>query len=182
VTAQTAGTLGGTGTISRPVTILGGGTLNPGAAAPGTLTVNSGVVFDPSGLPATFAARLAGPASADQLVVNFGNVSLNNATLSIDLGYAPNSLDRFFLIVNNGANPIGGPFTGPGDGQPRTFVFNGTSYTGWLYYGGNFDTNELTGGNDLVLSFSPVPEPAGLLGIALAALTTGSILRRRTRA
>jgi autotransporter-associated beta strand protein len=180
VTAQTAGTLGGTGTISRPVTISGGGTLNPGAAAPGTLTVNPGVVFDPGSQPATFAARLAGPGSADRLVVN-GNVSLNGATLGVSLGYAPDPSDRFFLIVNNGANPVAGQFAGLADGDSRTFTFNGTQYTGWVYYTANFDTDQLTGGNDVVLTFTPVPEPASVLGVAAAAAGLLALRRRLPR-
>ena len=108
-----------------------------------------------------------------------GGVSLNGATLNVILGYHPNAADRYFLIVNDGTDAIGSTFAGLPNGQSRLFAFDGMAHTGWIYYTGDFASNSLVGGNDIVLSFTPVPEPTGILGIALATIATGTILRRR---
>lgn len=135
----TGGTLNGTGTVG-PVTATGG-TISPGLS-PGILSSSS--VSFAAGV--SFAVELNGPVVGvdyDQLNVS-GTVSLNGATLTATLGFAPTSATSFTIIANDTSDPVVGTFTGLGEGA--TFLLGTTAAT-ITYQGGD--------GNDVVLSVGP---------------------------
>jgi hypothetical protein len=174
VTVLSGGTLGGTGTVAAPVTVQSGGTIAPGMS-PGTLTVGSLTMASGS----TFAAELNGATagSYDQIVSN-GIVSLGGATLSLSLGYVPQGTDVLFLVNNQSASPISGVFAGLPEGALVSFTYNAANYSAILSYKGDFGTNSVTGGNDIVLSAFNAPEPGSLALLGLLALPAAAILRR----
>jgi fibronectin-binding autotransporter adhesin len=122
-TTVDAGTLGGTGVVTRPVTTEPGATLAPGDNAPGILT--TGRVALSSG--STFSVQLGGPMPGNaatnygQLDAN-GNVSLNNATLAADLTFVPALAQTFTLIQATGN--ISGQFA-----QGMFVVLSGITYS-----------------------------------------------------
>ena len=142
------------------------------------LTVTSGNVTMTSG--ATFAVALNGTmtgTSYSQLVVDTSGyvISLNGANLNAVVGYTPGAGDNLFVIRNLTGNPINGTFAGlpPGSQVPGTPFF--VSYTG------NSLNNSTSGGNDVVLYTSPVPEPLHALAIGAASAGVLGWLRRRKR-
>jgi fibronectin-binding autotransporter adhesin len=161
------GTLGGTGTINRPVAVNSGGTLAPGDS-PGVLTVTKAVTLTGG---STFLVELNGPTPGngpnnhDQLnLTGGGSISLGGATLAgtIGGGYTPAPTDQLF-IINGGA-------------------VTGTFANGSTVNLGSFNAQIVYNPTSVVLTgFLPVPEPAHLLllcGGAAGAL--GWWRRRRT--
>ena len=101
---------------------------------------------------------------------------MDDATFAATLGYAPAAGDRLFILVNDGSDAIGGRFTGLANGSIVSFP----QYEATISYFGNSATLALTGGNDVVLyNFTPVPEPAGLLGAAALVGLAATRYRRR---
>jgi autotransporter-associated beta strand protein len=89
------GTLGGTGTISGAVTMNSGSTLAPGTVNT-QLSMSNNLTFKPV---ATFTATFNGPTHVNCDRVNVtGQVDPGNATLSINLGYAPSAGDKDTII------------------------------------------------------------------------------------
>jgi hypothetical protein len=174
------GTVTGGGTITGAVTFItfngGANSLRPGsAAAPGrlstgNLTLNAGT---------TLYARLNGttPGTGHDQVAVTGTVSLGDAVLSLTLGggYTPAAGDKLFILTKDGTDPIQGTFAGLPEGA--TLTIGGSTAT--ISYLGDSTTGNLTGGNDVVLYFTPVPEPAGVL--ALAAVGAGGAGLRASR-
>ena len=100
-----------------------------------------------------------------QLTVH-GTISLaGNLTGALLDGFTANAGDLFFIILNQGASPVSGTFSG----NPSSVVFTGAggSQAFLVSYHGNATADTFTGGNDVVLE--AVPEP-GELDLALAAL------------
>lgn len=122
-TTVDAGTLGGTGIVTRTVTTESGATLAPGDNAPGILT--TGRVALSSG--STFSVQLGGPTPGNaatncgQLDAN-GDVNLNNATLAANLTFVPALAQTFTLIQATGN--ISGQFA-----QGMFVVLNGITYS-----------------------------------------------------
>ena len=109
---------------------------------------------------------MSGTPSAGQLAIA-GTVNLIGSTLSLSLLSQPTNGQQFTIINNDGtADAVTGTFAnGP------TITVGSTQFS-INYAGGD--------GNDVVLTASPVPEPAaaGILGLAAA----GLLARRRRRA
>ena len=170
------GTLGGNGSVRGNVTANSGATVAPGNS-PGVLSVFGNVTLN-SG--SNFNVELTGTAVGtqyDQLVVS-GTTTLNNANLNIlSVPVYPALSDQFFIINNTGTGAVSGTFNGLAEGASFSWVLGGDTFTANITYLGDFGTNSLTGGND-VLVYNVVPEPGtfAAIGVGLAALA-----RRRRR-
>jgi autotransporter-associated beta strand protein len=144
------GTLAGTGTINRAVSVASG-TLSPGSNGGvnvGTLTVGyaggSGVTMaSGTSLLVDIDGNTSG--TYDKLVVN-GSVSLDSSTLSPDGAYAPSAGSSLTIIDNDSTDAVTGTFS------------NGASVT----VGGVSMTIDYAGGtgNDVVLSRAPLQAAA----------------------
>ena len=150
VTAHTAGTLAGTGTVSRVVQIGDGGTLAPGATnGLGVLTVATNVTMQTNGtLSITIAAT--SPGQYGRLEVTAGDVALGTgvANLSLDVdSYTAASGDMLWIINNTGTGTTTGYFSG----YPAGSQVTAGGKTFFIQYDGDFDTKTHSGGNDVVL-------------------------------
>jgi hypothetical protein len=174
------GVLGGTGTID----VVTGGVI---VGAAGTLT--GGTMDNVGALSLTGNVTFFG----GRLYVNFdgaGGADRIALTGSLDLGVATN-LDglwlgggptgpssRYWVVVNDGTDPIFGAFANVTLGSPNASLFPDASgfvtFGGQefaVYYNADFGSGAVLGGNDLLLS--PVPEPGsalaltGMLGMVL---------------
>jgi hypothetical protein len=119
----------------------------------------------------------------DQLIVggtNSGGIFLNNATLNATLGYTFEALDRFFIVVNNNESQTVESM-GIFNGLPHGATFNLSGHTAYIYYTGQFQINDLSGGNDVVITFVPIPEPASVLLICGIGAAVGGLAYRRYR-
>lgn len=115
-----------------------------------------------------------------------GSVSLGtNVTLSLSLGFAPNtSVDTFYFILTRADSGIGygNSFAGLAEGAE---IDLGNGFVGTLTYlanwTGNTATSTFTGGNDVAIA---IPEPGTIVtllgGVGLLGL--GRFRRRSTRA
>ncbi|QJW93086.1 Ig-like domain repeat protein [Frigoriglobus tundricola] len=134
-------TLGGNGGIVGAVTVSAGGTVAPGTNGPGLL--NTGAISYAAG--STFAVTLNGTTAESQysqLDVT-GTATLNGATLSLSVGFAP-AVNNTFVILT--ATTIVGTFkdrNGNVLGEGATFDLNGRVYT--ISYLGNQVTLTVTG-------------------------------------
>jgi autotransporter-associated beta strand protein len=170
ISVANGATLGGVGVINRNVTA--NGKLAPGNS-PGLLTINGNLNFSSAGI---FEAELFGNtvgSAYDQLVIN-GLVNLNSANLSLNVDFTPSPSDIFFILANDGIDPISGIFNGLTEGT--TFSF-GNGFSAQITYLADASTSSLTGGNDVALFGVAIPEPGSLLVLGL--LTIGLIGRRR---
>jgi autotransporter-associated beta strand protein len=103
----------------------------------------------------------------DQLKVT-GTVSLaGTLNLALLTGFVPTVGDRFFLVDNDGSDPISGMFANAVHGGIVTVG----GYSFLVSYQGDYATGALVGGNDLVLIAVPsVPEAGSKLFGALGVL------------
>lgn len=143
VIMQSGTTLAGSGTINGAVDAQSGSTINPG---PATGSLSLGGVTMTSGT--TFNVDLNGntPGTQYDLLSISGNVTLGNATLTLNVGFSPANNTNFTIINNTGANPVSGTFNGLPEGSviiigPTAFVLT--------YQGGT--------GNDVVLRSDTIP-------------------------
>jgi fibronectin-binding autotransporter adhesin len=176
------GTLSGIGTIASPVTINAGGKLAPGNNV-GILSVNNTVTF--TSTTSTYVVELNGGTTAgtdyDQLFVGSGgSLTLNNATLSAILSFTPVGTERVFLTNNDFAGAITGTFNGLAEGA----TVNLSTFSATIGYQGDFATNALTGGNDIVLfNFVAIPEPSTwALLVLVGAAAAQWYVRRQSKA
>ncbi|MEI7576632.1 MAG: autotransporter-associated beta strand repeat-containing protein [Armatimonadota bacterium] len=172
------GTLGGNGSVRGNLTVNSGAAVAPGNS-PGILSVFGNVTMN-SG--SAFNVELNGTTPGtgyDQLVVS-GTTTLNNATLNLS-GIAPNTAlsDLFFIVSNTGAGAVSGTFNGLAEGATVSWLVGADTFTGKITYLGDFGTNSITGGNDILIT-NVVPEPGtfAAIGLGLAALAR----RRRKNA
>jgi len=106
-------TLGGAGTISNAAVVVQGGTIDPGDAAAGTLTIAADLQL---GTGATLAFDLTpsdrnSDCMADQLVLQNGNLSgLSNATLRLDVQAQANVDGKTFRVISGGGDYTGTAF------------------------------------------------------------------------
>lgn len=160
--------LSGTGSMG-PVGSLGG-SIRPGNSA-GILTTGS--VVASAGTSFVYELNGATPGTGyDQLQVA-GLVDLGTTSVfTFSASYTPNpALDRFWLIANDGTDPILGQFAGITEGMLTTI--NGQPF--YYTYLADAETNTDSGGNDFAL----VPEPSATL---LVLLSSAGLLRLRRRA
>jgi len=173
-TVKTGATLGGTGIVGD-LTIDAGGFFSPGNS-PGITTVDGDYIQNGT-LQVEIEGLTAGNGTGfhDQVVVN-GTVTLNGAlSLTSFSGFTPVNGDLIFILLNDGTDAITGTFTGLAQGA---VVGNYLGFDWQISYTGRSADNTFTGGNDVVLMATAIPEPrAALLG-GLGML----ILLRRRRA
>jgi autotransporter-associated beta strand protein len=167
VLANVGSTLAGSGTITGPVTIEG--TLSPGPNTAqldtGSLTIDSG-----STLTIDIAGNTAGT-GYDQ-VNTTGSVTLLGGSIALTLSnYAPTFADRFFIILNDGTDPVAGSFTGLPEGS---FVGSSGPYAFFIGYSGNGDGGSV--GNDVFLA---IPEPTSFATLLTGLGVLGALRRRR---
>ena len=179
------GTVMGNGTVVGNVGFSGtGNTLRPGTS-PGHLTVTGNLTLNAG---TTYVAEVNGTtvgSQYDRVTVNgAGNVvSLNGAALNVALGYDPSVNDRLFVIDNQTNNAVSGTFAGlPSNGSTFQITNPNTSNTflATIFYVGDTSSAALAGGNDVVIVFTPVPEPASVFAMcALGVGMIGAFGRRR---
>jgi fibronectin-binding autotransporter adhesin len=177
-----AGTLGGDGSIGGTLNIASASaTLAPGRGA-GVFSVQSNVSFATGADFSVDLGRGGGvqpvPGEYDQLRIgtgvgstSTGSLTLNNADLVLN---APGGLvvnDLFFIMVNDGIDPVSGTFAGRPQGS--NFTVNGYEFT--ISYTADFASNSMSGGNDVALL---IPEPTGV-ALMLGGLATLLCRRRR---
>jgi len=137
--AITGGSLAGEGTVG-PVTVIAG-TLSPGAAGAGILTVDGSVALFSGSM---FTVRLNGlePGTSYSQLVAEGPVFLGGSTLNLVLGFEPPVGSSFEIVQNSGPDPISGTFAGLDEGA--VFAQGGFEFQ-IMYMGGNT-------GNSVVLT------------------------------
>jgi autotransporter-associated beta strand protein len=188
VTVSPGAFLRGSGTIYRKVQLYssstdtpGGGTLSPGGANPGILTIWGNLDMAPTsangGPASTLSIRLNGPnagtgydqvqtfqenaAPAAQVSLGDG-ATTQQANLSLSLGYAPSSSDVFWLITSTNKyaanlgtpNTTTGAFAGLPEGSTVALgTYGGIAFTGTISYRGDLDANNPAAGtgNDVVI-------------------------------
>ncbi|MFT3789230.1 MAG: autotransporter-associated beta strand repeat-containing protein [Tepidisphaeraceae bacterium] len=185
-TTVDTGTLGGSGTISAAVAVNAGGTIAPGNS-PGILTIGGNLSFTGGSLAIEMGGNTPGNTASnhDQVIVN-GTVTLGSSgstTLAPTINYTPSTADQIFFLLNDGVDPIVNDFAGLTNANrydiPITLsVGTAATVNGFLSYVGDSTTGALTGGNDAVIYFTAVPEPATLAGLASLGLLG---LARRAR-
>lgn len=160
-----AGTLSGSGSVGA-VTADSTAVIAPGNS-PGTLSMVS--LTGTTG--ATLSIELGKTAGApvggvDYDQVSTGGILLNDMTLTlVATAGTPNVQigDRFFLVLNQGTEAVGGTFAGLAQGD--RFMFSGLEYeisylADWT---GNYATSAMTGGNDIALLVVPEPGTFSML-------------------
>ena len=154
-----AGNFAGTGTVEYR-------DLHRPGNSPAQVIYGGDVVYTST---ATLAVEIGGAtpgAGHDQLVIA-GAVDLGGAALAVSRinGFTPADGQVFTILDVAGVNPVGGTFAGLAEGA----VFSSGGDTWRISYQGGT-------GNDVTLTFNPVPEPAAVLAAASFGLAA---LRRR---
>jgi autotransporter-associated beta strand protein len=177
------GTLGGNATFTNPLTLGANVTLSPGNS-PGTMTFAAG--FTPNdGLTTIFEFKApTGTPGTDWDLVSISGGIFNLSALSTG-GYT-------LKLVSLDANDTpGGPITGL-TAPTSWIIFQAASLSGFAtggtqftidssqFYGGGFFSVSQSG-NNLLLNFTPVPEPStyALMGLGLAASGLAAWRKRR---
>jgi len=173
------GKLGGTGSIGVAISADTGDTIAPGNSV-GSQTYSAGLTVGSGGV---YEWELIGNAASgagavfDQIVVSGGNLEVNSAAvLALRFASAGSTVsftdafwgtDRKWILIDYTA-------AGASNG-----LFTSGLFTSDVNYGafGAFATANVNG--DVVLQWTPIPEPTSVLG--LAGLFAGCALRRRVR-
>jgi autotransporter-associated beta strand protein len=186
------GTLGGNG-LTGGVAVQDGGTLSPG---PLTATLNTGNLSLQA--ISDLHIEIAGAGAGEYDSVNIsGSVTLaGNLTGTLLDGFVPTiatsfelggpnfGVQKFFIIVNDGTDPISGVFANqetignPFNGAVPTITIDGQEFA--ISYTADFDTNSTSGGNDVVL-VAVVPEPGALIVFLWGSVFLSSACRLRRR-
>ncbi len=173
--ANNLSTLGGVG-AAGDVTVQSGGTMAPGFDGTGSFITKTFNLRSGGHLAVEIGGVNAGASSNgyDQLKTS-GNITLaGDLDGSLLNGYTPPdqslsyvvggpniSLEKYFIIRNEGASPVSGFFANQittgnmFNGAVPTIFFGTTQFV--ISYTGDYSTNSATGGYDVVLI--PVPEP-----------------------
>jgi fibronectin-binding autotransporter adhesin len=182
------GTLGGTGTVGGALTVASGGTVR-GDTGTGTGTLTTGSVTINSG--GSLFANIAAPGTNSTLALGSNTLDLKtNSKLALTGlgGFSNTSAGSYTLatltdntLLLDGAATTNGQVFGTyieGTGATGPVVLDMSSFTATLAVG---DTLQLSrSGNNLVLNFTPVPEPATVLGLgALGLGLIGGVRRWR---
>jgi autotransporter-associated beta strand protein len=162
VTVANGATLGGGGTIGGNITALTGATISlgssPGQLDTGSFTLNTGAM-----LKLEIGGTGAGT-TYDQLDVTGGVTLGGDLSLMVVNGFVPQLGQQFWVTLNDGSDSVTGIFAN----VPITDVLNnsGAFMSGGLewkvYYGADFTSGAITGGNDILVM---VPEPNALIGL-----------------
>jgi len=171
-TTVSLGTLGGSGSIVGTVTTAAGTTLKAGtSAADTTLALGNGLSLGGRYLVTLFAND-----SVSRIDVTGGLASIGAGSLELELGPGVTvesfraGGSRSYTIIDAGNGQLSGTFSA------ANFTSAGFNASEWSLAYDN------AGGN-ASLNFTPVPEPATILGVAAAALLVGwGTLRRTSRA
>ena len=139
----TGATLGGSGSITAPVTINADAALAPGSS-PGVLSTGDLTLDADADLNVEINGTNAG-SEYDQIQVT-GEVDLTGATLNISSSFTAAAGDQFLLIDNDDVDAVTGNFVGLAEGT--LFSFNGNQVY-ITYQGGD--------GNDVVLTVNSPP-------------------------
>jgi autotransporter-associated beta strand protein len=171
-TSVEGGTLAVKGSIGG-VTTLPGATLSPGVGAAGlnvrgNFDLQSGAI-----LKIELGGTVAGT-SFDQINVTGGGITLAGELQGSLIDGFTGSSDFFFIIINDGTDPVNGTF----NGLPEGSIVNFSGKPFQIFYSANSETNSLTGGND-VLIVVPEPAAAASLLIGLGSLLGFNRFRRR---
>ena len=184
VTTVAAGTLGGVGTIAGAMTVAPSATAAPGNGT-GTLSLLGNLTLDAGAnlsldLAAPTVGALRPGVDYDQLAVvngigdnSTGSVTINGANLVLTLGTGIRPNNLFFILRNDGNDPITGTF----NNLPDLSLFTSGGQEFQISYNADVSRGLFTGGNDLALVAVPEPGSAALLLFGSALL-----LRRRRRA
>jgi autotransporter-associated beta strand protein len=190
VAVNNGGTLAGTGTVNGTVSVASGGALAPGSGGAGALIVGGNTTLNNGAKLSISAAAVGNNTSltvqGSTTTVDFKTGSILDLSLISGFGSAGN-----YTIVSmptgSGANVLlDGVATT--DGQVLGTFVQGTGASGAvtitpsgfsLTTGDSFTLTR--SGDAVILSFSPVPEPATVLGLAAGALGLGGLVRRRLR-
>lgn len=179
VNVNSGGVLGGTGNITRNVTVNGGGIVSPGVS-PGVLTINGNITFNAGSAFEVELNGLTAGTDYDQLFVN-GNVTLTGAILGGSVGFLPSLGDQFWILVKPTPGAITGTFAGLPEGS--FFELGGIQFQ--ITYTANFASLGGPGtGNDVMLTVTAIPEPATLIALSTAVVGVGGVWlnkRRRSR-
>lgn len=143
VIVATGATLGGSGSISAPVTINADAALVPGSS-PGVLSTGDLTLDADADLNIEINGTNAG-SEYDKIQVT-GEVDLTGATLNISSSFTAAAGDQFLLIDNDDVDAVTGNFVGLAEGT--LFSFNGNQVY-ITYQGGD--------GNDVVLTVNSPP-------------------------
>lgn len=196
VAVNNTGILAGTGTVNGAVAVNAGGAIRGDVTgATGTLTVNNNVAISStvsSNGILQFEASRTGAGTA-----NASLVSVTGATNILNL--SPGIGNRFTIDLVNGTNTLqagetyaltlatvatagniqlNGTTLNPNDIiDPSNYLLQSSAFSS--FSGVSLAINGA--GTGLVLTFSPVPEPATVLAIAAGALGLGGVVRRRFR-
>lgn len=169
-TVSGTGTLGGTGSVTSNV-FVNSGTITAGAAGntdfdiTGTLSISGG-----------YTVSLFGTTNTDNSRLNVtGAVTINNGTSALQLALGSGvtvasiraSGAKTYTIIDGGSLAAGNTFS------TTDFTTAGFLASEWVV------TYDTTNGN-VLLQFTPVPEPGTVLGIAAAGLAAFTLVRRRT--
>ena len=150
---QSGGVINGNyGSLYGGTTTIGtNGTLEPGSATAANRLFIQNLAFTDSTATAIF--KLNGPASYDQVrgyytLPQYSNsLTLNNATLRLVSNYSPSPSDVFYIFTNMEQT------TGTFNGLPDHGLYTDPNgqFTAYITYDANYETNSLTGGNDIAI-------------------------------
>jgi len=180
VTVNNGGTLGGNGTISGNITVASGGTI---AAGNSVGILHTGNVS----IGGKLSAEVDTASNTADILAVTGAVNVTGGTLELVILPANTTgsySQTFVLIDNDAADAIIGAFDGQTRGVNDSVVYTtgllqATLYYSFNYNGTNANTSALTGGNDLGIVFTQVPEPTSLSILGMGAV--GLLSRRRRR-
>lgn len=173
------GTLAGNGTFTSPLTLGAGVTLAPGNS-PGTLNFASGLTLNDGGtLEIEIQAPTGTPGTNWDLLDVTGTLNLTGLStggytlkaISLDLSGNPGAVSGLISPVSWNI-AVGTTISGF---QATDFVIDSSQFNG----GGNFTLS--LSGNNLLLNFTPVPEPSTYALMAAGIGLTGFCRWRRRR-
>lgn len=175
VTVKSGATLGGSGVTEGAILVESGATLAPGNS-PGKFTiggVTTGYAPSSLSLAGSLDLEIDGTTAGtqhDQVSV-FGAVSLGGTSvISLDLGFTPTPYHEFFVVLNDGNDPVTGTFSNAPGG-----IYTDALNNQWIV---NTSANGDGGqtGNDISVTYVPEPGASTLLSAVLVQLLC---LRRR---
>ncbi len=183
-----AGTLDGTGTVTAATSIASGATLAPGYKNPGILTVGDNLAMN-SG--STFALDISGNSAPGSAAGDYSQLALTkassftltnaaNLSLAMSNSYSGTAGDVYYILTraDSGAFGSGDVFYQGGnplsEGSLVSITGLASNLQAHITYLANWTGTQagssLTGGNDVAVSLTSIPEPASLALLALGGL------------